>query len=62
MLKSIVAGNWKMNKTPREGKTFIIEVASSLPIINNVNVILYSIFERRLNGDVTPILRTFGAI
>ena len=30
--------------------------------IDNVNVILYSIFERRLNGDVTPILRTFGAI
>jgi len=54
MLKSIVAGNWKMNKTPREGKTFIIEVASSLPIINNVNVIFCPPFTGLYNIDISP--------
>ena len=54
MLKSIVAGNWKMNKTPREGKTFIIEVASSLPIINNVNIIFCPPFTGLYNIDISP--------
>ena len=54
MLKPIVAGNWKMNKTPREGKTFIIEVASSLPIINNVNVIFCPPFTGLYNIDISP--------
>ena len=30
MLKPIVAGNWKMNKTPQEGKSFIDDVVDSL--------------------------------
>ena len=54
MLKPIVAGNWKMNKTPREGKTFIIEVASSLPIINNVNIIFCPPFTGLYNIDISP--------
>ena len=39
MLKPIVAGNWKMNKTPQEGKSFIDDVTSRLPTINNINII-----------------------
>ena len=39
MLKPIVAGNWKMNKTPQEGKSFIDDVANRLPLIDNVNII-----------------------
>ena len=54
MLKPIVAGNWKMNKTPREGKTFIIDVVSSLPIINNVNVIFCPPFTSLYNIDISP--------
>ena len=54
MLKPIVAGNWKMNKTPREGKTFIIDVVSSLPIINNVNVIFCPPFTGLYNIDISP--------
>ena len=38
MLKPIVAGNWKMNKTPLEGKSFIDDVVNRLPTNNNVNV------------------------
>ena len=42
MLKPIVAGNWKMNKTPQEGKSFIDDVVGSLPTINNVNIIFHA--------------------
>ena len=54
MLKSIVAGNWKMNKTPTEGKSFIIDVASSLPIINNVNVVFCPPFTGLYDIDISP--------
>ena len=36
MLKPIVAGNWKMNKTPKEGNSFISEVLEILSEIDNV--------------------------
>ena len=39
MVKSIVAGNWKMNKTPHNGKLFISEVLAYLDDINNVDII-----------------------
>ena len=39
MIKSIVAGNWKMNKTPQNGKLFISEVLSNLNEIINVDII-----------------------
>jgi len=54
VLKSIVAGNWKMNKTPTEGKSFIIDVASSLPIINNVNVVFCPPFTGLYDIDISP--------
>ena len=34
MLKPIVAGNWKMNKTPKEGNSFISEVLEILSEID----------------------------
>ena len=36
MIKSIVAGNWKMNKTPKNGKQFISEVMANVDEIINV--------------------------
>ena len=40
MIKSIVAGNWKMNKTPKNGKQFISEVLANIDEIINVDIIL----------------------
>ena len=37
MIKSIVAGNWKMNKTPKNGKLFISEVLANIDEIINVD-------------------------
>ena len=54
MLKPIVAGNWKMNKTPREGKSFIDDVANRLPLINNVNIIFCPPFTGLNNIDISP--------
>jgi len=54
MLKPIVAGNWKMNKTPQEGKSFIDDVVDSLPTINNVNIIFCPPFTGLYNIDISP--------
>ena len=54
MLKPIVAGNWKMNKTPQEGKSFIDDVANRLPLINNVNIIFCPPFTGLNNIDISP--------
>ena len=54
MLKPIVAGNWKMNKTPQEGKSFIDDVVGSLPTINNVNIIFCPPFTGLNNIDISP--------
>jgi len=43
-----------MNKTPTEGKSFIIDVASSLPIINNVNVVFCPPFTGLYDIDISP--------
>ena len=40
MINSIVAGNWKMNKTPNEGKTFIKKMISDLDSLEDTNVII----------------------
>ena len=53
MLKPIVAGNWKMNKTPQEGKSFIDDVVGSLPTINNVNIIFCPPFTGLNNIDIS---------
>ncbi len=40
MINSIVAGNWKMNKTPKEGKSFIEKMISDLDSLGDTNVII----------------------
>ena len=40
MINSIVAGNWKMNKTPKDGKTFIEKMISDLDSLGDTNVII----------------------
>ena len=40
MINSIVAGNWKMNKTPKEGKIFIEKMISDLNALGDTNVII----------------------
>ena len=35
----IVAGNWKMNKTPSQGKEFIYDIENLVPTIRNTKVI-----------------------
>ena len=40
MINSIVAGNWKMNKTPKEGKIFIEKMISNLNSLGDTNVII----------------------
>tara|TARA_B100000579_G_C22680864_1_gene780233 strand:+ start:246 stop:992 length:747 start_codon:yes stop_codon:yes gene_type:complete len=39
MIKPIVAGNWKMHKSPIEGKSFINSVVENLAEIKDVNII-----------------------
>ena len=40
MINSIVAGNWKMNKTPNDGKIFIEKMISDLSSLGDTNVII----------------------
>ena len=54
MVKSIVAGNWKMNKTPHNGKLFISEVLAYLDDINNVDIIFCPPFTGLYNLDISP--------
>ena len=53
MIKSIVAGNWKMNKTPNEGRSFITEVGDSLAKIDNVDVIFCPPFTTLNNLNIS---------
>ena len=39
--KSIVAGNWKMNKTPSQGREFIHDIESIVSDIQNTEVIFF---------------------
>ena len=54
MIKSIVAGNWKMNKTPNNGKLFISEVISCLENINNVDIVFCPPYTGLSNLAVSP--------
>ena len=40
MIKPIVAGNWKMNKTPSEGNKFSLSLIENLNSINNTEVVI----------------------
>ena len=52
--KNIVAGNWKMNKTPLEGKRFIREVKSIIKDIHCTEIIFFpaftGLFDTQLNN------------
>ena len=54
MKKSIVAGNWKMNKTPQNGKLFISEVLANLDEISNVDVVFFPPFTGLNNLNIAP--------
>ena len=54
MKKSIVAGNWKMNKTPQNGKLFISEVLANLDEITNVDIVFCPPFTGLYNLDISP--------
>jgi len=53
MIKSIVAGNWKMNKTPKNGKQFISEVMANVDEIINVDIIFCPPFTGLYNLDIS---------
>src|SRR5437016_5443511 len=38
--KKLIAGNWKMNKTPADGATLIREIAASLAKVTDVDVVV----------------------
>ena len=42
--KNIVAGNWKMNKTPSEGKRFIRDVKDMVKDIHSTEIIFFPAF------------------
>ena len=50
----IVAGNWKMNKTPSQGKEFIYDIENLVPTILNTKVIFFpaypGLFDIKLNS------------
>ena len=54
MIKSIVAGNWKMNKTPKNGKLFISEVLANLDKITNVDIVFCPPFTNLNYLDISP--------
>ena len=39
--KPIVAGNWKMNKTPSQGREFIHDIENMVSDIQNTEVIFF---------------------
>ena len=39
--KPIVAGNWKMNKTPSQGREFIHDIENMFSDIQNTEVIFF---------------------
>tara|TARA_B100002051_G_scaffold172785_1_gene163434 strand:- start:198 stop:941 length:744 start_codon:yes stop_codon:yes gene_type:complete len=54
MVKSIVAGNWKMNKTPKNGKLFISDVLADINEIINIDIIFFPPFTGLYNLDIYP--------
>ncbi len=55
-IKPIVAGNWKMNKTPSEGLIFVNTLNNLLLDIKNVSVIFAPPFTGLFNMDINPPL------
>ena len=54
MIKPIVAGNWKMNKNPIEGNSFIDDVLRNLSEVENVDVVFFPPFTGLNNVTVIP--------
>ena len=54
MIKPIVVGNWKMNKNPHEGSSFIIDVLGNLSEVENVDVVFCPPFTGLNNVNVNP--------
>ena len=54
MIKPIVAGNWKMNKTPKEGSSFINDVLGNLSEVKNVDIVFCPPFTGINNVNVRP--------
>ena len=54
MIKSIVAGNWKMNKNPNEGSSFINDVIGNLSEVENVEVVFCPPFTGLNNVNINP--------
>jgi len=52
--KPIVAGNWKMNKTPSQGREFIRDVKKLVPDLQNTKVVFFpaytGLFDIKLNS------------
>ena len=53
-LRPIVAGNWKMHKTPTEGASFVETTVNLLLDIQHVSVIFAPPFTGLFDMDVTP--------
>ena len=47
--KPIVAGNWKMNKTPSQGKEFIHDVKNLVPSLHNTEVVFFPTYPGLVN-------------
>jgi len=54
MIKPIVAGNWKMNKNPNEGNSFINDVLGNLLEVKNVDIVFCPPFTGLNNVNVNP--------
>ena len=54
MIRSIVAGNWKMNKTPKNGNLFISEVLAHIDETKNVDIIFFPPFTGLYNLNISP--------
>ncbi len=54
MIKPIVAGNWKMHKTPIEGKSFINSVVDNLSEVENTNIVFCPPFTGLSNLNIKP--------
>ena len=54
MIKPIVAGNWKMNKSPKEGNSFINDVLGNLYGVKNVDIVFFPPFTGLNNVNVRP--------
>lgn len=54
MLEKVVAGNWKMNKTPKEGVLFVNDVKKALSDISSTSVVFSPPFTGLVEINVEP--------